>query len=167
MSRSAARAASSPATSTSTPARGLSPARRGRGGGRPRRLRRCRRAYRQAPAPLSPPGERSRPRPGQPRAARGGAAIRAAPRPTKSRPTRRARCRTARSAAFATVVAEHATEINLLSVGEAVMRMDLADQTVLMFRNSATGELNVVYRRPTGISAGSIRRNRTRRLSAS
>ena len=36
------------------------------------------------------------------------------------------------------------------SVGEAVMRMDLADQQVLMFRNSATAELNVVYRRPDG-----------------
>jgi ribosomal subunit interface protein len=53
-------------------------------------------------------------------------------------------------AAYATVIAETATEISLLSVGEAVMRMDLADQPVLMFRNSASGELNVVYRRPDG-----------------
>jgi ribosome hibernation promoting factor len=52
--------------------------------------------------------------------------------------------------AFATVIAEQATEISLLSVGEAVMRMDLADQPVLMFRNSASGELNVVYRRTDG-----------------
>jgi ribosomal subunit interface protein len=52
--------------------------------------------------------------------------------------------------AYATVVAETQTEISLLSVGEAVMRMDLADQTVLMFRNCATGELNVVYRREDG-----------------
>jgi ribosomal subunit interface protein len=51
---------------------------------------------------------------------------------------------------FATVIAETQTEITLLSVGDAVMRMDLADQTVLMFRNSATGELNVVYRRSDG-----------------
>jgi len=51
---------------------------------------------------------------------------------------------------YATVIAEAAAEISLLSVGEAVMRMDLADQTVLMFRNSATGELNVVYRRGDG-----------------
>ena len=36
----------------------------------------------------------------------------------------------------ATVIAEQATEISLLSVSEAVMRMDLADQPVLMFRNS-------------------------------
>ena len=47
-------------------------------------------------------------------------------------------------------VAEQATEISLLSVSEAVMRMDLADQPVLMFRNSTTGELNVVYRRSDG-----------------
>ncbi|HTW29369.1 MAG TPA: ribosome-associated translation inhibitor RaiA [Acetobacteraceae bacterium] len=52
--------------------------------------------------------------------------------------------------AFATVIAEAATDISRLSVGEAVMRMDLADQTVLMFRNSATGELNVIYRRSDG-----------------
>jgi ribosomal subunit interface protein len=52
--------------------------------------------------------------------------------------------------AYATVIAEAATEISLLSVGEAVMRMDLADQPVLMFRNSASGELNVVYRRGDG-----------------
>ena len=52
--------------------------------------------------------------------------------------------------AYATVIAESAAEINTLSVGEAVMRMDLADQQLLMFRNSATAELNVVYRRPDG-----------------
>ena len=52
--------------------------------------------------------------------------------------------------AFATVIAESAAEINTLSVGEAVMRMDLADQQVMMFRNSATSELNVVYRRTDG-----------------
>ncbi|HEY2133874.1 MAG TPA: ribosome-associated translation inhibitor RaiA [Acetobacteraceae bacterium] len=51
---------------------------------------------------------------------------------------------------YATVIAEVHTEIALLSVGDAVMRMDLADQTVLMFRNSATGGLNVVYRRDDG-----------------
>lgn len=53
-------------------------------------------------------------------------------------------------AAFATVVAETQTEIARLTVSEAVMRMDLADQAVLMFRNSASDELNVVYRRPDG-----------------
>ena len=52
--------------------------------------------------------------------------------------------------AYATVVADLPTEISTLSVGEAVMRMDLADQPVMMFRNSATSELNVVYRRADG-----------------
>lgn len=52
--------------------------------------------------------------------------------------------------AYATVIAEQPVEIYELSVGEAVMRMDLEDQPVLMFRNSATGELNVVYRRSDG-----------------
>lgn len=55
-----------------------------------------------------------------------------------------------RSVTYATVVAEAPAEIALLSVGDAVMHMDLADQPVLMFRNSASGELNVVYRRSDG-----------------
>lgn len=52
--------------------------------------------------------------------------------------------------AYATVVAETQMEIAVLSVGEAVMRMDLADQPVMMFRNSVSGVLNVVYRRTDG-----------------
>ncbi len=52
--------------------------------------------------------------------------------------------------AQATIVAEDATEISLLTVGEAVMLMDLADQPAMMFRNKASGELNVVYRRSDG-----------------
>jgi ribosomal subunit interface protein len=55
-----------------------------------------------------------------------------------------------KAATYATVVAETPTEIALLTVSDAVMRMDLADQPVLMFRNSATGVLNVVYRRSDG-----------------
>ncbi len=51
---------------------------------------------------------------------------------------------------YATVIAEAPAEISRLSVGEAVMRMDLADVTVMMFRNSATRELNVIYRRSDG-----------------
>ncbi len=54
------------------------------------------------------------------------------------------------AATYATVIAESAAEIAVLSVGDAVMRMDLADTPVLMFRNSATGEMNVVYRRSDG-----------------
>ena len=56
----------------------------------------------------------------------------------------------AKAPTYATVVAESPAEISTLSVGEAVMRMDLADQPVMMFRNSATSELNVIYRRPDG-----------------
>ena len=48
------------------------------------------------------------------------------------------------------VVAESATEILTLTVREAVMRLDLGDMPALMFRNSAHGGLNVVYRRPDG-----------------
>ena len=51
---------------------------------------------------------------------------------------------------FATVIAETATVIDHLTVSEAVMRLDLADQQVMMFHNSTTGELNVVYRRSDG-----------------
>jgi ribosomal subunit interface protein len=51
---------------------------------------------------------------------------------------------------FATVMAEEQIEILPLSVREAVMRMDLADQPALMFRNPASGTLNVVYRRSDG-----------------
>lgn len=48
------------------------------------------------------------------------------------------------------VVAEMATTIDTLTVGEAVMRMDLADLPALMFRNRGHGGLNMVYRRPDG-----------------
>ncbi len=53
-------------------------------------------------------------------------------------------------ATYATVVAETPTEILTLSVSDAVMRMDLADQPVLTFRNNTNGEINVVYRRSDG-----------------
>jgi ribosomal subunit interface protein len=52
--------------------------------------------------------------------------------------------------ALARVIAEQPTEIGWLSVDEAVMQMDLADQPLLMFRNRTTGALNVVYRRSDG-----------------
>jgi hypothetical protein len=48
------------------------------------------------------------------------------------------------------VVAESPAAIERLTVGEAVMRMDLAHVPVLMFRNRLTDGLNVVYRRPDG-----------------
>ncbi|MCC7283811.1 MAG: ribosome-associated translation inhibitor RaiA, partial [Acetobacteraceae bacterium] len=48
------------------------------------------------------------------------------------------------------IVAELPEEIQSLSVGEAVMRLDLADRTALMFRDRASGALGVVYRRKDG-----------------
>jgi ribosomal subunit interface protein len=48
------------------------------------------------------------------------------------------------------VIAEMSMELPRLTVGEAVMRMDLADATVLLFRNRSHGELNLVYRRADG-----------------
>jgi ribosomal subunit interface protein len=48
------------------------------------------------------------------------------------------------------IVAETTTRIDTLTVSEAVMRLDLADVPALMFRNSAHGGLNIVYRRRDG-----------------
>jgi len=48
------------------------------------------------------------------------------------------------------VVAEMSTDVPSLTVGEAVMRMDLANAPVLLFRNRSHGELNIVYRRLDG-----------------
>ena len=48
------------------------------------------------------------------------------------------------------IVAEMQTHIETLSVGEAVMRMDLANLPAMMFRNSAHGGLNMVYVRNDG-----------------
>jgi len=48
------------------------------------------------------------------------------------------------------VIAEMNTDVPSLTVDEAVMRMDLANAPVLMFRNRSHGELNIVYRRLDG-----------------
>ena len=48
------------------------------------------------------------------------------------------------------IVAEKATNIETLTVSEAVMKMDLADLPALLFFNSASGRVNVVYRRVDG-----------------
>ena len=50
----------------------------------------------------------------------------------------------------APIVAEMTTDIGTHSVGEAVARLDLGQKPVLMFRNSANGQFNVVYRRADG-----------------
>ncbi len=48
------------------------------------------------------------------------------------------------------IVAEMETKIPSVSVGEAVMQMELAHAPVLVFRNEGHGGLNVVYRREDG-----------------
>src|SRR5262249_25631151 len=48
------------------------------------------------------------------------------------------------------VIAEMAAEVPTLSVSEAVMRLDLADNGAMLFRNRAHGGLNMVYRRADG-----------------
>ncbi len=50
----------------------------------------------------------------------------------------------------AMIVAEMETKIQSLSVGEAVMQMELADAPVLVFRNEGHSGINVVYRREDG-----------------
>lgn len=48
------------------------------------------------------------------------------------------------------VVAEIATDIETLSVSDAVMRMELADRSALLFRNAKNNRLNMVYMRNDG-----------------
>ncbi len=48
------------------------------------------------------------------------------------------------------IIAEMTTDVQTMSVSEAVMRMDLSGDQALMFRNASHGGLNVVYRRPDG-----------------
>ncbi len=48
------------------------------------------------------------------------------------------------------VIAEMETDIKTLTVSEAVMHMDLANAPAMMFRNSAHGGLNMLYRRQDG-----------------
>lgn len=54
------------------------------------------------------------------------------------------------SAGGPAVIAEISTELPRLTVGEAAMRLDLAEAPVLLFRNRSHGELNLVYRRGDG-----------------
>ena len=49
-----------------------------------------------------------------------------------------------------TIIAEETTALQTLTVGGAVMAMDLAEAGVVVFRNAAHGGINVVYRRPDG-----------------
>ena len=49
-----------------------------------------------------------------------------------------------------TIVAETRVDIPEASVSDAVMLMDLRNTTALMFRNTGTGEYNMIYRREDG-----------------
>jgi ribosomal subunit interface protein len=53
-------------------------------------------------------------------------------------------------AGAATIVAETRVDIPEASVSDAVMLMDLRNTNALMFKNSGTGEFNMIYRREDG-----------------
>ncbi|WP_203290789.1 ribosome hibernation-promoting factor, HPF/YfiA family [Maricaulis parjimensis] len=48
------------------------------------------------------------------------------------------------------VIAERPGEMRTLTVGMASLELEAADSPFLMFRNAASGGLNIVYRRPDG-----------------
>ena len=48
------------------------------------------------------------------------------------------------------IIAETTSEIHTFSVGDAVMHMDLSNAPVVVFRNAANGEMNVVFKRNDG-----------------
>jgi hypothetical protein len=48
------------------------------------------------------------------------------------------------------IVAEMETRVQSLSVGEAVMQLELGGTPLLVFRNNAHGGVNVVYMRDDG-----------------
>jgi ribosomal subunit interface protein len=51
---------------------------------------------------------------------------------------------------FPAIVAETRVDIPESSVSNAVMLMDLRNTSALMFKNSVTGQLNMIYRRDDG-----------------
>lgn len=63
------------------------------------------------------------------------------------------------------VVAETETEIKTMTVGMAVLELDLTQAQTIVFRNAAHGGLSVVYRRPDG-NIGWIDPERTKSLDA-
>ncbi len=48
------------------------------------------------------------------------------------------------------IIAEAKTSIPVLSVGEAVLQMEIGEDPILMFRNERNNEIGVVYRRDDG-----------------
>jgi ribosomal subunit interface protein len=49
-----------------------------------------------------------------------------------------------------TIIAEETTHLETMTVGKAVMGMDLSDLPLVIFRNAGHGGINVVYRRSDG-----------------
>ena len=48
------------------------------------------------------------------------------------------------------IIAESTEALKAMSIGEAVMELDMRQSSVVVFRHSGHGGLNVVYRRPDG-----------------
>ncbi len=48
------------------------------------------------------------------------------------------------------IIAEERASVPVMSVGEAVMQMDLNDAPVVVFKSGSTGAVNIVYRRADG-----------------
>ncbi len=48
------------------------------------------------------------------------------------------------------VIAESTTRLREMTVGAAVLQLDLADQPVIVFKNAAHGRISVVYKRSDG-----------------
>ena len=48
------------------------------------------------------------------------------------------------------VIAETEAEIRTITVGRAVLELDMTGYPVVLFRNAAHGGISVVYRRPDG-----------------
>ena len=63
------------------------------------------------------------------------------------------------------VIAETQAEIRTITVGRAVLELDMTGYPVLLFRNAAHGGLAVVYRRPDG-NVGWIDPERTQSLNS-
>ena len=63
------------------------------------------------------------------------------------------------------VIAETQAQVRTLTVGQAVLELDLSNYPVILFRNAGHGGLSVVYRRPDG-NIGWIDPERTRSSKA-
>ena len=48
------------------------------------------------------------------------------------------------------VIAESQTKLREMTVGSAVMQLDVSDQPAVVFKNAAHGGINIVYRRRDG-----------------